>query len=75
MMRRQAEELAIEQVSPMELPYRATASRLPLSELAEAGAEGASSDAVGGTRTPPEPDWLALRRQRDRMERGRHLER
>jgi hypothetical protein len=82
MTRRQAEPLAIEHVEPAELPAAITArrSRLPLSHLAEAGAESASTScqppAADMVREPPpEPDWCALRRQQDQLQRGLHLQR
>ncbi len=69
MRRRAAEPLALQQITPEQLPaIRSDAMRcLPLNEIAEAGAERAA------TAPPPEPDWLALARRRDAIGRGRTL--
>jgi hypothetical protein len=83
MMRRQAERLAIEHFEPAELPETVAQRRscLPLCQLAEAGAESASTSrrppaAEVVRQPPPEPDWRALQRQRDQLERGGpHLQR
>ncbi len=82
MRRRERERLAIEQTQPQELPAAddASRSRLPLTELAEAGTQRAQSlpivDAQAGAVKGPvtsEVGWRALRRQRDAIERGRTI--
>ena len=79
MKRPEAEKLALEQTEPEELPTTTSAAtlRLPLSEFAETGAEHAHHAATDRqpdrrpTRPPPsEPDWRAIRRARENIERG-----
>lgn len=84
MKRPEAEQLALEHIEPQELPTStpATTLRLPLGDLAEAGAERAQ-DAAGDLQSddkparppPPEPDWRAIQRARDSIERGLSIHR
>jgi conjugative relaxase-like TrwC/TraI family protein len=80
----EAEQLALDQVEPQELPATTcrAALRLPLPEHAEAGAEHAHHAATdrqpdrGASRPPPpEPDWRALQRAAESIERGPSIRR
>jgi hypothetical protein len=82
MRRRKRDRPEIEHVEPQALPAVPNASRLrlPLAEVAEAGAERAALMQIAGGRAggmkgslSSEPGWRALRRQRDATERGRTI--
>jgi hypothetical protein len=72
MRRHKAERMAIERIKPEQLPLiRSTGRRpLPVNELVEAGAEAASSRPHSAPRVPAEPDWRAIRQQREGPSRG-----
>jgi hypothetical protein len=72
------ESLAVEQVEPVTLPGSdgTFARPLPLADLPEAGTERAliaSQSPSPPPIRPREPGWMALRRQRQRLSRGRSL--
>jgi conjugative relaxase-like TrwC/TraI family protein len=83
MKRPEGEQLALEHVEPQQLPTTVSPAtlRLPLDQLAEAGAEYAHHLALARpdprrTRPPPpQPDWRGLQRARDSMTRGPSIHR
>jgi hypothetical protein len=67
MRRREADRLAIEQAGPQRMPMIGSRHRhqVPLSELAEAGAEAASLRPHPVWRVPADPGWRMIRDRRD----------